>query len=129
MEDNQKKILELLEQDKINASEAERLLDKLRDTSEFASPEATKPRYLRIRVNDPDEDGDTVVNIKIPLQLLRAGVKLASLIPQDAQIKINKSMSEKGISFSLNDLSPEKMDELDINVNSAEGKTVRIFCE
>jgi hypothetical protein len=49
--------------------------------------------------------GDNV-NVKIPLSLVRAGLKLTSLIPQQAQDQINRTMAEKGMEFDLSSFKP-----------------------
>jgi len=41
------------------------------------------------------------VNIRIPFQLLRAGIKLASVVPVDVQGKVNDALKEKGINIDL----------------------------
>ena len=75
------------------------------------------------------------VNVRVPLKLLRAGVKLAALVPQVAQDEIDKTLKEKGIKFSVSDFKPEQLDELvealtemTVDVDAPEAK-VRIFCE
>ena len=87
----------------------------------------TAPRYLRILVNS--KDGDEV-NIRVPLQLVRAGLKLSTVLPNDAKAKIN----ERGIDLSkLSELEGEALiealRELSVDVDSSDGDVVRIFCE
>jgi hypothetical protein len=138
MSEDRRRILEMLAQGKITAEEAEGLLDAVGAApggQVGASPMAkAKPRYLRVVV---DDDGDRV-NIRVPLQLLRAGVKLKGLIPSDAQAKVNTALNEKGIQFDLADLSPETLDELidslgeltvDVEEAGSAGAKVRVFCE
>ena len=72
-----RRILDMVSEEKINADEAERLIDALSRNDEFEEPRSIKkpgePKYLRVLVDDPD--GDTKnVRVKIPLQLIRAGV-------------------------------------------------------
>ncbi len=45
----------------------------------------------------PSSDHHDRVNIRVPLKLIRAGLKLASFIPKDAQDKVNEALQEKGI--------------------------------
>ena len=94
-------------------------------------------KYLRIAV-DTDEDGEggsTKVNVRVPMQLLRAGVRLASLIPPKARDEVNAAMREHGVPFDLHQLKPENLEELvehlgDLQVDVDEKRTkVRIFCE
>lgn len=43
---------------------------------------------------------------------MRSGLKLTSLIPDQAMDQINRSMSEHGMSVDLTNLKPEDIDEL-----------------
>ena len=79
-------------------------------------------------------NGDNV-NIKIPVALVRSGLKLTSLIPPLAMDKINDSMAEHGISVDLNNFKPDDIDELvtalrdmEVNVDAKNGDTVRVYC-
>jgi hypothetical protein len=79
-------------------------------------------------------DGDKV-DVKIPLALVRSGLKLTSLIPPQAMDQINEQMAEKGMSIDFSNFKPEDIDELiealremEINVDSAEGDNIRVFC-
>ncbi len=78
--------------------------------------------------------GDNV-NVKIPLSLVRAGLKLTSLIPPQAMDQINKSMSEHGMSMDFSSMKAEDVEdliaalrEMEINVDSADGDNVRVYC-
>ena len=98
MNEQRKQILEMLAEGKVTADEAERLIAALeRDQSDMSSPpprsqQKPRPKYLRVVVNSPDNfggDGPGRVNIRVPIQLLRAGVQLASLIPPRALNQVN----------------------------------------
>ena len=77
----------------------------------------------------------TKVNIRVPMQLLRAGVRLGALIPPQARDRANAAMREQGIPFDLNQIKPENLEELieqlnDLEVNVDEDRAkVRVFCE
>jgi class 3 adenylate cyclase len=94
-------------------------------------------KYLRIQV-DPkgDEDGQQGrVNIRIPLNLLRAGAKLTSVLPGHAREKINEALRGKGLEFDIASLEGEKLEDLlrslsDMDIEVVEkNKTVRIYIE
>jgi len=135
MNENRRQILEMLGAGKITADEAERLIAAL---EKEATPGNGKPRpkYMRVLVEAEDEDdGPTKVNIRIPMQLLRAGVKLTSLIPPQAREQVNLAMREQGMEFDLNQLKPENLEELvdqlndlTVDVDHSSAK-VRVFCE
>ena len=135
MNENRRQILEMLGAGKITADEAERLIAAL---EKEATPGNGKPRpkYMHVLVEAEDEDdGPTKVNIRIPMQLLRAGVKLTSLIPPQAREQVNLAMREQGMEFDLNQLKPENLEELvdqlndlTVDVDHSSAK-VRVFCE
>ena len=81
------------------------------------------------------DDRPVNVNVRVPMQLLRAGVRLAGLIPQPAMEKANIAMGHKGVHIDLGNIKPENLDELvdqlnDLTVDVDEGKgKVRVFCE
>lgn len=143
MNDDRRSILDMLAAGKITADEAERLLGAL---DRVPPPTAAEPgypsngaraRYLRVCVDTDEEDdgGSTRVNIRVPMPLLRAGVRLSSLIPPKARDEINAAMARDGIPFDINQLKPENLEELvdhlsDLTVDVDQEKTkVRIFCE
>lgn len=145
MSDDRRSILNMLAEGKITADEAERLLtalDRGPDASQVGSEPGypanrAKPKYLRVSVDTDEagEGGPTKVNIRVPMQLLRAGVRLSSIIPPKARDEVNAAMREKGIPFDINQLKPENLEELveqlgELTVDVDQEKTkVRIFCE
>ena len=81
------------------------------------------------------DHGKDNVNIRIPLALVKAGMKLTSLIPESARNKVNNSLSEKGLHIDLNNLDSATVDEIilalketSIDVQDGDEK-VRICCE
>ncbi len=136
MNNERRQILDMLATGKISADEAERLLDALTKQEEpEAKPTACgSPKYLRIVVQEGDHGKDNV-NIRIPLALVKAGMKLTSLIPESARNKVNNSLSEKGLHIDLNNLDSATVDEIilalketSIDVQDGDEK-VRICCE
>jgi len=95
-----------------------------------------RPKYLRVVVEDDSEHrGATTVNVRVPMQLLRAGVKLAALIPPQAQARVNDALREQGMTVDLSQIKPENLEEivdqlsdLTVDVNDQHSK-VRVFCE
>lgn len=130
MSAERRQVLEMLAQGKITPEDADRLLDKLAGAP---PPEGTvpvavaNPKFLRVQVDSSDGDK---VNIRVPLALVRTGVKLSAMMPKDA----SETLSEKGIDLSnLSTLKGEELIEalrdLTVDVNSSDGDKVRIFCE
>jgi len=140
MNEQRKDILDMLAEGKITAEEAEQLIAALeRDQPPAASSLDARPKgkakYLRVVV-DALEDGEPArVNVRVPLQLLRAGVRLAALIPPQALGKANAELNKSGVPFDLSQLKPEQLealvdhlDEMTVEVDQSDAK-VRIFCE
>jgi hypothetical protein len=95
----------------------------------------TKPRFLRVLVDDSSKGDNTRVNIRVPLQLIRAGVKISALMPQNARHQVSDALEKKGMHLDLSQLSPETLDafveglsDLTVDVDDDETK-VRVFCE
>ena len=129
------KILQMIAEGTITPEEGEKLLSRLDPagtTATLVEPELDagnrKPgpiKYLRVVV-----DGSDKVNIRIPIGLIRTGIKLTTLMPLSA----SKHLSEHGIDLSqFNNLDGEELmeafRELKVDVDSGEGDVVRIFCE
>jgi hypothetical protein len=132
MSDERQRILRLVAEGKATPEEAEKLLDAVGKT-ESETPNAESkpakgmPKYLRVTVDSSDGDK---VNVRVPLALVRAGMKLTALVPKD----VNEQMQEKGIDLSAlatmeSDELVEALKELEVNVDSADGDVVRVFCE
>lgn len=132
MNENRRQILNMLAASKITAEEAERLIAALESSpgsdgpvngSAFAqggSPrtDAVKShaKYLRVLVEAQpgvyDNKGPVSVNIRVPMQLLRAGVRLASLIPAQAHHHLDEALSQHGVPLTLSQIKPENLEEL-----------------
>ncbi len=138
MNEERKRILEMLAEGKINTEEAERLLSALSKETETSSDITEKvlgQKYLRVVVEPaPGSENPERVNIRVPLKLIRAGLKLAAFIPKDAQVKVNEALHEKGIDADFSKIKPEDLEELIEQLNNltvdVEGKEkIRVFCE
>jgi hypothetical protein len=140
MNDDRKRILGMLAEGKITTDETERLLDVLgrgpAPVASIAQGANRAPKYFRVEVDaNEGDDGPTKVNVRVPMQLLRAGVRLSSLIPPQARDEVNAAMSRKGIRFDINQLKPENLEELiesladmTVDVDNEHAK-VRVYCE
>lgn len=150
MNEHRRQILQMLSDGKINADEAERLIAAVEQPmSSFSSADSgsattakPRPKYLRVVVDSEDDgrhEGPTKVNVRVPMQLLRAGVRLAGLIPAQALHRANDAMHAKGVPIDLTQIKPENLEELveqlndltvDVDQKDAYAKVkVRVFCE
>ena len=149
MSEDRARILNMLAEGKISAVEAERLLDALDSRAPEAgvtsgsAPSVIKgdptpllnalPKFLHVKV---DGDAGEKVDVKIPLALVRSGLKLTSLIQPQAMEQINSQMAESGMSIDFSNFKPEDIDELiealremEVNVDGAKGEKVRVYAE
>ena len=143
MDQDRRSILQMLAEGKITADEAERLLAALDRTGPAVDHSSTgsssrngAPKYLRVVVDtDEGAEGPTKVNIRVPMSLLRAGVRLTSIIPPNARDQINREMAKNGVPLDINQIRPENLEDLvdqlnELTVDVDQEKTkVRVFCE
>ncbi|MCM3885378.1 hypothetical protein [Frankia sp. R82] len=140
MNDQRKDILDLLAEGKITATEAEQLIAALEPALAPAAvgldarPKG-RPKYLRVLVDTVENGEPGRVNVRVPLQLLRAGVRLAALIPPQALGRANTELGKSGIPVDLTQLRPEQLealvehlDEMTVDIDQPDAK-VRVFCE
>jgi hypothetical protein len=138
MNEDRKRVLAMLAAGKITADEAERLLDAMSrnngNVTTMSPPRSNgSPKYFRVEVNALDDA--TTVNVRIPIALLRAGVRLSALIPPRARDEVNEALAREGIPFDISQIKPENLDELidhlsdfSVDVDSGDAK-VRVYCE
>ena len=138
MSEERRKVLEMLAAGKITPEDADRLLQKLSAPEPCTSAIVVAPRraekersrapkYIRVLVEDgPGER----VNIRIPLGLVRAGLKIGAILPKGLKSKLcAEGVDLTGLSGLAGDELVEALCEMNIDIDSeGEGK-VRIFCE
>ena len=158
MNENRRQILEMLANGRITADEAESLLAALEPESAPSvngrlggtangngaqtAGVKTRPKYLRVLVEADEEmtgmKGPTTVNVRVPMQLLRAGVRLAALIPQQAHDQLDQALNRHGVPLTLSQIKPENLEELIDHLEDPDRRCrgprrqqtkVRVFCE
>jgi hypothetical protein len=143
MSDDRRRVLDLLAQGKITVDEADQLLralgtTPLADSTPPPSNTATKqPRFIRIAVHKPanGRDASEDINIKIPLPMIKGGMRLGALIPGYIGERIGARLRERGLDFDYSNLDPaaieavfRELTEMGIDVESGKAQ-VRITCE
>ena len=144
MSDETRRVLELLAAGKVNVEEADQLLRALSspapDSSASAAPrvEGSTPRYLRINVHRPGSDGrsDKDVNVRVPLSVVRSGIRVGALIPGLGD-RVTARLRERGVDFDLGKVDAVAIESLlhelgQLTIDIDEGgsaKQVRISCE
>lgn len=140
MNENSRRVLEMLSEGKVSVDEAERLLslvDEEPETTTAVQPPAppqagSARRYLRVTV---DSDDDEHIDVRVPLALIKAGVKLHTLLPAQATTGINTALQDNGINVDIDNLRTEDLEpfidalsEIEVNIQDGDEK-VRVYCE
>lgn len=146
MSEEKRKILQMLQEGKITVEQAEKLLKAVDNAGptgwiedEPTSKPGVKPRWLRVQVDGHKRhhgDGKYErVNIRVPLGLIRAGVKLGSIVPGKSKDRINHALMDHGIGLDIENLDPKALEELinalqetSIDIQDGDEK-VRVFVE
>jgi hypothetical protein len=140
----QRKVLDMLTAGKISVDDAEKLLSAV-SKSDYELEDAqyahvkggkSKFKYLRVVVepNNKNEEVGERVNIRVPLKLIRSGLKWASFIPKETKTKVTEALLDKGIEIDLSNMTSDDLEELienfdDLTVNVEGQETIKIFCE
>ena len=141
MSDDTRRVLELLAQGKVTVEEAQQLLAALKEPTAAASEAAPKTegtpkaRFMRIHVHKHAKDGgkDKDVNIRIPMTVVRGGLRLGTMIP-GFHSSMNAKLRESGVNIDLGKIDPAAIESLlaemgEIHIDNQNGETVRITCE
>jgi len=143
MTEERRQILEMLAAGKINADEADRLLGALQGEQPASATTTTRdkasPKFLRVIIDSTNDRKNSPVhiNVRVPVALLRAGVRLASFIPTNAQERVNEELHRNGVSFDISQIKPENLNELidqlqDVSIDidsKQEDVKIKIFAE
>ena len=142
-----KKVLEMLAEGKITAEDAERLLDKLAagpekigaapepkaldggEPAAAASAAAPRKKFLRVQMERP---GGDEVNVRVPLNFVRSGVKLASILPPKVLDKLQQEGIDPKVVTDFAQQARESLDVLDdlhVDMETRSGKRIRVFAE
>jgi hypothetical protein len=146
MNDETRRGLDLLAQGKITVDEAGRLLSALGAPSatDSAAAAATSdsapcatPRYVRIAVHQAAKEGkrDKDVNIRVPIAIVRSGMRLGAMIPGLAGDQFTARMRERGLDVDFSKLDGPAIEAVlkelaETNIEIEDGRSqVRITCE
>jgi hypothetical protein len=144
MSDDTRRILDLLAQGKITVDEADQLLramsvsnDDGRAAAPASSDASAAPRYVRITVHKTAKDDrrDKDVNIRVPIAVVKSGMRLGALIPGFPGDAVSARLRERGIDVDFSKLDAAALENVlkqlgDTNIEVDSGKAqVRISCE
>ena len=134
------RILNMVSEGKISPEEAEKLMNALEAEKAPVSAssgiyENLENKFLYIQVDPKNGKSSDRVSVKVPFALVKAGLNISGLIPEEAHEKINESMGEKGFNFNFKDLNKENISDIlkaleqftvDIDTEDA---SVQVFCK
>jgi len=108
-----------------------------RRVKERVHGEAGDLKYLRLQVEPkaPRDSRHGRVNMRVPLSLLRTGVKLGAVLPEHAKDKINAALRDKGLDIDLWSLEGEELEALLVSLSEVgievdeQDQVVHIFVE
>jgi hypothetical protein len=146
MSDDTRRILDLLANGKVTVDEAEQLMQAIgappprASTAAAPAPdtaERVQPRWVRINVHKTAREGkhDKDVNIRVPIAIVKSGMRLGALIPGLAGDQVAARMREKGLDVDFSKLDGVTIEAMlkelsDTNIEIESGKAqVRITCE
>jgi hypothetical protein len=134
MSEETRQVLEMLSAGKVSVLEAEQLLQAVKAPGQTADEKKVEPRYFRILVNTPAREGKKAeaVNIRVPMTVVRGGLRLGALIP--GMLGNKKIQLHNGVELDLSkvtytDLEAMIKDIGELTVDVDGDAQVRIRCE
>jgi len=135
MNEETRKVLEMLSEGKISVQEAEQLLGAVSaPVGQAADDRKVEPKYFRILVNKPARDGRKAeaVNVRVPMTVVRGGLRLGALIPgmlgrKKIQLGNGNELDLSKVTYADLEAMIRDIGELTVDVDGEE--QVRIRCE
>jgi len=134
MTEDTRKVLEMLSAGKVTVQEAEQLLQAVGTPVQSADEKKAEPRYFRILVNKPPRDGKKAeaVNIRVPMTVVRGGLRLGALVPgmlgnKKIQLGNGNELDLSKVTYTDLEAMIKDIGELTVDVDG--DAQVRIRCE
>jgi hypothetical protein len=134
MSEETRKVLEMLSNGKVSVPEAEQLLQAVTASAVTADDKKGDPRYFRILVNKPARDGKKAeaVNIRVPMTVVRGGLRLGALVPgmlgkKTIQLDNGTELDLSKVTYTDLEAMIKDIGELTVDVDGE--AQVRIRCE
>jgi hypothetical protein len=134
MSEETRKILEMVSNGKVTVQEAEQLLQAMGPSPSGGESKKDEPRYFRILVNKPARDGKKAeaVNIRVPMTVLRGGLRLGALFPgmlgnKKIQLGNGNEIDLSKVTYTDLEAMIKDIGELTVDVDG--DAQVRIRCE
>ena len=134
MSEETRKVLEMLSNGKVSVQEAEQLLQAVSAPGQSADDKKAEPKYFRILVNKPAREGKKAeaVNIRVPMTVVRGGLRLGSLFPgmlakKKVQLANGGELDLSKVTYTDLEAMIKDIGELSVDVDG--DAQVRIRCE
>ena len=134
MSEETRQVLEMLSNGKVTVQEAEQLLQAVLSGSQASDEKKAEPRYFRILVNKPARDGKKpeAVNIRVPMTVIRGGLRLGALLPgmmgnKKIQLANGGELDLSKVTYTDLEAMIKDIGELTVDVDGE--AQVRIRCE
>ena len=135
MTEERRQVLEMLSQGKVTVQEAEQLLAAVAQPAAADEGPKAPPKYFRIQVHDAAREGKKAenVNIRVPISVVRGGLRLGSLIPglfakKKIQLDNGVELDLSKVTYSDLEAMIKDIGELSVDVDGGDAQ-VRIRCE
>jgi len=114
--DDTRRVLDMLQEGKITVDEADRLIKALctdrpaeTATADTAATGSERVRWIRINIQKPANDGHKAknVNIRVPIAVVKGGMRLGAIIGTFAGDKAARRMKAQGLDIDLAKISSD----------------------
>ncbi len=123
MKEEKKQILKMVEEGKITVDEGLDLLNALEEREKIENTYTNDPKWLKIKVFDPDED--TKVNVNLPLSLINVGMKMSQKFVPELK---DAGLDEEDFKEILNAIEDGAQGKI-VDIESEDGEKVEIVVE
>ncbi|HLR36273.1 MAG TPA: hypothetical protein VK071_13215 [Tissierellales bacterium] len=123
MKEEKKQILKMVEENKITVDEGLDLLNALEEREKIENTYTNDPKWLKIKVFDPDED--TKVNVNLPLSLINVGMKMSQKFVPELK---DAGLDEEDFKEILNAIEDGAQGKI-VDIESEDGEKVEIVVE
>ena len=134
MSEETRKVLEMLSNGQVSVHEAEQLLQAVTAPSQSTDDKKVEPKYFRILVNKPAREGKKAeaVNIRVPMTVVRGGLRLGSLLPgmlakKKVHLANGNELDLSKVTYTDLEAMIKDIGELSVDVDG--DAQVRIRCE
>lgn len=134
MSEETRTVLEMLSKGTVSVQEAEQLLQAMAAPGSRADNKKEEPRYFRILINKPAREGKKAeaVNIRVPMTVVRGGLRLGSLFPgmlakKKFQLANGDEIDLSKVTYTDLEAMIKDIGELSVDVDG--DAQVRIRCE